>query len=161
MKKIIIENLTENDIKDILTLQNKSANTNTYSFYGEEGLRRAILNHRLIGIKDNNKLIAYSAFHHISDKEYTYLPNKLENKKIGKFSGTVIDLNYRGLGLHKLILKEHLEFAKNNQYVSVMSYAHKKNHPSIKNIHSMGLNLIGNNDNENERYNRNIYMIIL
>ena len=42
-----------------------------------------------------------------------------------------------------------------------MAYAHRQNKPSINNISSLGLNLIGNNKNENKRHNRNVYMIVL
>ena len=161
MENFNIVKLKIKDIESILKLQESSADSNICFFYEKEGLCRAVKNNRIVGIIKENKLIAYSMFHNISEKEYNYLPKNINNKKVGKFSGTVINKSYRGLGLHKKLLYSHLEYAKQNKYVSIMSYAHKENAASIKNINSVGLKFVGNNNNEKSKYNRNVYAIML
>lgn len=155
-----LKKLTINYIPQMLNIQNETGNKNTYSFHNVKSLTYSIEVGRVLGLFDNNNLIAFSVFKPILEKEYDYLPDYLNKEKVGKFSGTVVSTKYLGQGIQKFFLNNHIDYAIENDYKAILSYVHKENQISQKNIQEVGLIFHTTNNSKDIINQRDIYLKI-
>ena len=154
-----LRSLRITDAISLLEMQQRNTNPEYFTHRDIYSIIYALTFDRFVGMFDDGKLIAYSIFSKANVFDLNIIGK--EKVKVGRFSGTVVDRDYRGKGLQRDLLNSHLEYAREQGYSSVMAYAHSDNAASVKNIEKAGLSLIKNMFIESKQDYRNLYSLEL
>lgn len=139
-----LRTLNISDSSEMNKIQVNCADPRMFTFRGVESIKRAIMNDRCIGYFEDNKLVAYSIFSIASKTDIDSLPNKYSKYLlIGRFAGSVVACSHKGQGIQKILLENHVEFAKESGFELIMAYTHPDNKGSQKNIINVGLHPLG------------------
>lgn len=156
---MIFKKLEINNIEEMLKVQNYSTDGILYTMNDYYFFLNCINYERVIGVFDKNKLIAFSIFKKADKRDFFYIGDLFKDCVVGKCDGTIVLPEYRGKCLQKTLLKTHLDYARDNGYDAVMSYAHPENIISMNNLMFSGFKLLGKKYIEFKSQERNIFLI--
>lgn len=159
MNNLILKELAVKDAYRIFLLQEKYADPRWFTHRDIYSIFYACENDRCVGLFKDNKLVAYSIFSYACNLDKEYLPEMDIEQNVGKFSGTVVSCDYKGLGIQRFFLNSHIDFAKENNIKFIMSYVHADNHFSKKNLDKVGLKSTGTKFICHKNEDREVYLM--
>lgn len=159
MENLKLKNIRSDGANDIFLLQEEFADKKWFTHRDIYSILYACENDRVIGLYDNYDLVAYSIYSLACEFDKKYLPPNLKDNKVGKFSGTVVSCSYKGMGIQRYFLNNHIEYSKDNDIDHVMAYVHSDNDFSKNNISKIGLSKISNSFIEHKNEYRDIFLM--